>query len=103
MLSRWKEWGGNNMNYLKVITIYLVPLVLVTCSFKKAEAFTDYDVDWPTSDGRKQTSTLVITIDGCETKFTMKNSDIERFRNDKDNLKAAVRIAIQNTETGCKR
>lgn len=63
----------------------------------------EYDVDWPTSDGRKQTSTLVITIDGCETKFTMKNSDIEKFRNDKENLKTAVKIAIQNAETGCKR
>lgn len=89
------------MNYLKVITIYLVPLVLVTCSFKKAEAFTDYDVEWPTSDGKKQTSTLVITIDGCKTAITMKNTDIETFSSNKKNLDEAVAVAIKRAANGC--
>lgn len=89
-------------NRLIATLIYIVALLLLLIPFK-VDAFEDYYVDWPTSDGKKQTSTLVISIDGCQTKFTMKNSDIEKFRNDKENLKTAVKIAIENAQTGCKR
>lgn len=87
-------------NFIKAMIVYVGALILCLISCK-ANAFQDYDVEWPISDGKKQTSTVVITIDGCKTKITMKNSDIESF-SQPDNIKKAVQTAIQNTNSGCK-
>lgn len=86
------------MKMLILIHAAALLLLLLPCG---AKAF-EYDVEWPESDGKKQTSTLVITINNCKTKITMKNSDIEKF-SQSENLKAAVQVAIQNEQTGCKR
>lgn len=90
------------MRYLKIFSLYVVALALTTCLFNNAEAFTDYDVEWSTSDGKKQTSTLTITIDNCETKITMKNSDIEAFKNNFSIMNDVVASAIRRAKNGCK-
>lgn len=90
------------MDKLKIFMVYFVSLMLTTCLLKKAEAFSEYDVEWPTSDGKKQTSTIVITIDGCRTLITMKNSDIEAFSKSKSILKEATATAIKRAKNGCK-
>lgn len=90
------------MRYLKIFSLCVVALALTTCSFNNAEAFMDYDVEWSTSDGKKQTSTLTITIDNCETKITMKNSDIEAFKNNFSIMNDVVASAIRRAKNGCK-
>ena len=82
-----------------ILLVYIGALILALYPFK-CFAF-EYDVEWPISDGKKQTSTIVITIDNCKTSITMKNSDIEQFSK-KENLEKAIKLALERAKNGCK-
>lgn len=82
----------------KALMIHICAFLLASCSLR-AEAF-DFDVDWPTSD--KESHTLAITINGCETRFRVLNKDFEAFSNNKEALQQAIDKAIQRSKNGCK-
>lgn len=75
--------------------IHIVAFLLASCSVD-ANAF-DYDVDWPTSGNGQHV--LAITINGCETRFTIKDKDLDTFANTSSDLIAAARKRAAN---GCK-
>lgn len=80
---------------LRIIMICLLTSVSISAS-----AF-EYDVEWPESNGAQQTSTLMITIDGCKTRIYMKNTDIEAFKRDSGALQRAVKLSIERSKSGC--
>lgn len=63
----------------------------------------EIDVDWPTSDPKAHTHTLVITVDGCETKFIVKTKDLERLDKNDEALDLSLLIAKKHAATGCKK
>ena len=86
-------------DWIKLAMIYIAAALLMAYPFR-ALAF-DYDVDW-TSNNSKE-SILRITIDTCTTKFTVKNEDLEKFKNNPDALTQAVKKAIERAHSGCKK
>jgi hypothetical protein len=84
----------------KILAIHLlaITLSLVSC---RVEAFTDYEVDWPTSVSG-QSHTLRITIDGCTSLLEVKDKDLEKFSNSKESMMEAIKAAISKKENGCK-
>jgi hypothetical protein len=81
------------------VLVYIIAAILAipTC----AKAFTDYDVDWPTSISGKE-HTLRIVIDGCTTLFKVADKNLEKFRNDEKAKQEVVMKAIQRTNNNCK-
>jgi hypothetical protein len=84
----------------KLFLLYAIALSLAVLASSEADASTDYDIDWPTSISGKQ-HILRITIDSCVTLIKIKDSDLEKFSNDKTSLKEVVQIAIKHTLSGC--
>ena len=83
-------------------TLILVHALAVILVFPKcAQAFTDYDVDWPTSISGKE-HTLRVVIDGCTTLFKVADKNLEKFRNDQNAKKEVVMKAIERTQNNCK-
>lgn len=82
-----------------VALVYIVAAILALP--KCAEAFTDYDVDWPTSISGKE-HTLRIVIDGCTTLFKIEHKNLEKFTNDQNAKKEVVMKAIERTQNNCK-
>lgn len=68
---------------------------------KCAQAFEDYDVDWPTSVSGKE-HTLRVIIDGCTTLFKVADKDLEKFRKDSKKKHEVVMKAIQRASNNCK-
>lgn len=68
-----------------------------------ASAF-DYDVDWPTSGNGRHV--LAITINGCETRFTIEDKNLQAFQdkvhNDKETRQELISAAIKRSKNGCK-
>lgn len=87
---------------IKIILIYLVSLLIVSWPFK-AEAF-DYDVDFPTSGNGKHV--MAITINGCETRFSIEDKNLEAFSkkvNDDDKTREQlINAALKRANNGCK-
>ncbi len=82
-----------------MVLVYVMAAVLAIP--KCSEAFTDYDVDWPTSVSGKE-HTLRVVIDGCTTLFKVEHKNLEKFRNDQKAKKQVVMKAIQRTQNNCK-
>ncbi len=84
------------------LIIYLLALLLVSFPIK-CLGF-DYEVDWPTSGNGKHS--LAITINGCETRFTIQDKNLEAFQNkvhnDKKTRQELISAAIKRAENGCK-
>lgn len=87
-----------SMQKIALIHIIALTLSLISC---RAEAFGDYEVDWPTSVSG-QSHTLRITIDGCTTLFKIKDGNLEKFSKSKDSLKEVTAVAIKRSKNGCK-
>ena len=85
---------------MKQILAYVALVLLMSSLPLKALAF-DYDVDWTSTNSKE--SILRITIDSCTTKFTVKNEDLEKFKDNADALTQAVKKAIERANDGCKK
>lgn len=84
-------------------TVHLLAFLLASCS-TDANAF-DYDVDWPTSGNGKHV--LAITVNGCETRFTIKDKDLEAFTGAVHDKKTGTSLELiaaarKRAENGCK-
>ena len=83
----------------------LIHLLVFSLSMPlKVMAF-NYDVDWPTSG--KGNHFLAITINGCETRFDIKDKDLSAFREAVDTNRKGIRTemivkAIDHANNGCK-
>lgn len=86
-------------DWIKITLLYIAAALLMAFPFR-ALAF-DYDVDW-TSNNSKE-SILRITIDNCTTNFTVKNDELEKFKNNPDALTQAVKKSIERANSGCKK
>lgn len=82
---------------MKITLIYLIAAILVLLPFRAA-AF-DYDVNWTSTNSKE--SILIITIDKCDTKFKVKNEDLEAFQKNAKALTDAVKKAIERANEGC--
>lgn len=83
---------------IKTLIIYAVAILLAMWPFRAA-AFDDYDVNWVSNNSKE--SILIITIDGCDTKITVKNQDLEAFRKNASALTDAVKKAIERANNKC--
>jgi hypothetical protein len=81
----------------KSMLIILLTVVGVTCS---AQPY-NIDIDWPTSSTKE--SILAITVNQCETRFSIKNGDLIRFEESTKDLDEALKVAIKRYEDGCKK
>lgn len=82
----------------KAALIHLAAFLLASLSLEVL-AF-DYEVDWPTSD--KESHTLAITINGCETRFRILNEDFDKFVDNEKALTQAIDKAKERANSGCK-
>ena len=64
-------------------------------------AAADVDVDWPYTD-QKGVHVLAITIDGCQTRFKIKDEDFKAFTNSSNALDEAIDKAEQRSSSGCR-
>lgn len=82
---------------LRILLVYLLAALILIFPFKSF-CF-DYDVSWISLNSKE--SILVITIDNCKTKITVKNQDLEAFQKDNVSLMKAVKEAIKRSNNGC--
>lgn len=87
----------------QALLIHLLAFLLASFPLKVL-AF-DYDVDWPTSGNGQHV--LAITVNGCETRFTIKDKDLDTFANsisDKNSNTSSDLIAAarKRAANGCK-
>jgi hypothetical protein len=60
----------------------------------------DYDVDMPNS-GDPKFQMVRVVIDGCETKFKIKNEDFNKFSKNDEAMDQLIQKAIQHSKSGC--
>lgn len=87
----------------QALLIHLCALLLASCPMD-AHSF-EYEVDWPTSGNGKHV--LAITIDGCETRFTIEDKNLENFTSAVHDKKTGtssslIAAARKRAENGCK-
>lgn len=82
---------------LLVISVYLIAAVLF---YTPAKAYTDYSVDWPSSNAREHT--LRIEIDGCVSLFKIKTENLDKFAKSQTALQEVLKAAQKRAENGCK-
>lgn len=83
-------------------TIALIYLMAAALALPKcAQAFEDYDVDWPTSISGKE-HTLRVVIDGCTYLYKVADKDLEKFRHDEKAKRAVVMKAIARANNKCR-
>lgn len=75
-------------------------LLIATLLIPIRSAAIDYDVEWPTSD-EKGIHLLVITINGCSTKFKVKDEDLSAFSENDKALDQAVDKSYERSNSGC--
>lgn len=85
----------DNWFNIYVIRICLFKLVAIYCS---ASPMMDYDVNFISINSKE--SILVITINGCDTKFEIKNEDLDKTKNP-TLLLQFVKKAMARSRTGC--
>lgn len=73
--------------------------VLLLIPFK---SFADVDVDWPERKAGENYHILAITVDGCETRFHIKNEDFYKFTANEKALGEALDKAEERAANGCK-
>ena len=80
--------------------IYRLLLCIVLAAPSTSYAFDDYDVDFEPSKV-PGISIVRITVDGCTSKFKVKDKDFKTFSNSDDALKELIDIAIDQAAEGC--
>lgn len=83
----------------KGVIIHIAALLLSITPFN-ADAFSEYEVDWPSSNNGVHT--LRITIDKCTTYFHIKDKDFQKFTENNEAVSDALKKAIERSSSGCK-
>jgi hypothetical protein len=76
-------------------------LVLALTMGSTAMAAWDVDVDMPPS-GDPKVEMIRVTINDCVTKFKIPKKEFEKFSKNNDAMDQLVKLAIKNTNSGCK-
>jgi hypothetical protein len=79
--------------------VILFTAMLLLTAYGHTKSY-DIDIDWPTSTSNE--SMLAITVNKCETRFTIKNGDLVRFEKSTKDLDEVLRVAIKRYEDGCR-
>jgi hypothetical protein len=79
--------------------------ILLMIASVRAEAYSSYDVDWPTSN-KSGHQKMCITVDGCATCFFIKDNEFQAFAiatSDKESafLDETVSKAIERSKNHC--
>lgn len=93
-----RNMAANLNKFIAVLAI--ASITLIGCNI--AAAFSNYDVEWVSSNSKTGVHVLSITIEDCKTLFKIKTEDIESLERDKDALKKLVAVAIKRWSKGCK-
>lgn len=76
-------------------------LIIVAVLISNRAMAMDYDLNWVSKNSTE--SILVITIDGCDTEFKVKNKDLDVFAANHAVLNDVLSKAKEHKASGCRK
>ena len=73
-----------------------ISLLFFSLTAKSTEIYIDTIYDGPTN------TKVIISIDGCETVFNVKTTELDKLSSSSEDLDTMVRTAKERTKNGCK-